>query len=112
MSIRSALDWKDLKAEDPLMKASLELRSTRLHNISMSSISTNITDIFCLESENVEAENGKNDSGTEGVSGSIGSFRKPRCVNLVLYPPLLYQTPSNLRFKVFQYKLVSNQHFQ
>ena len=54
MSVSSAVDLKDLMAEDPLMKRSLEMRemrSTRQHKISITSISTDVTDMFESESD-------------------------------------------------------------
>ena len=54
-SVCSAVDLKELMAEDPLMKRSLEMRemrSTRQHKISITSISTDVTDVFNSESEN------------------------------------------------------------
>ena len=53
-SVCSAVDLKELMAEDPLMKRSLEMRemrSTRQHKISITSISTDVTDMFESESD-------------------------------------------------------------
>ena len=60
-SVCSAVDLKELMAEDPLMKRSLEMRemrSTRQNKISITSISTDVTDIFCSESDNLGSVNG------------------------------------------------------
>ena len=55
ISMSSAADLKELLSEDPLMKRSLEMKEmkkTRQHKISITSIKTDSTEVFVSEVDN------------------------------------------------------------
>ena len=79
LSVSSAVDLKDLMAEDPLMKRSLEMRemrSTRQKKISTTSISTDVTDVFCSETDNGWG----GERMTEHSGGGVVPVRRQRSV--------------------------------